>query len=154
MKICLIGYSVPCLLLANILSNKNIKISIFKENYYQSKFNTRTIGITKKNIDFLTKEKIFVEKLAWPIKNIKIFNDLKTNVEILNFGPRNDKYFSIVKNFQLTNLLTKKTKNNKLIKLIKKNKTVFYNSIINGKIQFDLIINFNENNKISKEIFF
>ena len=120
MKICLIGYSVPCLLLANILSNKNIKISIFKENYYQSKFNTRTIGITKKNIDFLTKEKIFVEKFAWPIKNIKIFNDLKSNVEILNFGPRNDKYFSIVKNFQLTNLLTKKTKNNKLIKLIKK----------------------------------
>ena len=154
MKICLIGYSVPCLLLANILSNKNIKISIFKENYYQSKFNTRTIGITKKNIDFLTKEKIFVEKLAWPIKNIKIFNDLKTNVEILNFGPRNDKYFSIVKNFRLINLLIKKTKSNKLVKLIKKNKTVFYNSIINGKIQFDLIINFNENNKISKEIFF
>ena len=154
MKICLIGYGIPCLLLANILSKKNIKISIFKENKPKNKFNTRTIGITKENIEFLTKEKFFVEKTAWSVKNIKIFNDFKNSEEILNFGPVNDKFFSIIKNFQFINLLKKNIKNNKLIKVIKKNNLAPYDSIINNKNQFDLIINFNENNKISKKIFF
>jgi len=154
MKICLIGSGIPCLLLANILSNKNINISIFKENHYENKFSNRTIGISKKNVDFLTSEKIFVEKYAWSIKYIKIFNELKNNNEILNFGQKNDKLFSIIKNYQFINLLKKKIKNNKQIKVVKKNKVIFYNSIINNKNQFDLIINFNENNKISKEIFF
>ena len=31
MNICLIGRGIPCLLLANILSNKNIKLSIFTD---------------------------------------------------------------------------------------------------------------------------
>ena len=154
MKICLIGYGIPCLLLANILSNKNINISIFKENHYKNKFNIRTIGITKNNVDFLRNEKILIEKLAWSIKNIKIFNDLKNSNEILNFGLTNNKLFSIIKNFQLINQLKKNIKNNRLVKVIKKNKVGFYNSIISNKNQFDLIINFNENNKISKKFFF
>mgnify|MGYP001459177808 CR=1 FL=1 len=154
MKICLIGSGIPCLLLANILSNKNINISIFKEKNYENKFSIRTTGITKKNLDFLSSEKIFVEKSAWPVKYIKIFNDLKNNDEILNFGQKNDKLFSIIKNYKFINLLEKNIKNNKLVKIVKKNKATFFNSIINNKNQFDLIINFNENNKISKEIFF
>tara|TARA_Y100000741_G_C18228091_1_gene548663 strand:- start:416 stop:1510 length:1095 start_codon:yes stop_codon:yes gene_type:complete len=154
MKICLIGYGIPCLLLANILSNKNINISIFNENYYENKSKTRTVGITKKNLHFLTNEKIFVEKFSWSIKNIKIFNDLENAGEILNFGPANDKLFSIIKNFQFINLLKKNIKKSKSVKIVKKNKEVFYNSIINNQNQFDLIINFNSNNKISREIFF
>ncbi len=154
MKICLIGSGIPCLLLANILSNKNINISIFKENHYENKLNSRTIGITKKNVEFLASEKIFLEKYAWSIKNIKIFNDLKNHDEILNFDKKNDKLFSIIKNFQFINLLKKNIKNNNLIKVVKKNKAAFYNSIIKNRNQFDLIINFNENNKISKEFFF
>jgi len=38
MNICLIGSGIPCLILANILTNKNIKISIFEE--YKSKNNS------------------------------------------------------------------------------------------------------------------
>ncbi len=154
MKICLIGYGIPCLLLANILSNKNIKISIFKENNSKDKYKTRTIGITKKNLDFLISEKMYLEKIAWPIKNIKIFNDFNNKKEILNFGPKKEKLFSVIKNFKLINTLKKNIKNKKLIKIIKKNKETFYNSVINNKNQFDLIINFNGNNKISKNLFF
>jgi 2-octaprenyl-6-methoxyphenol hydroxylase len=150
MNICLIGYGIPCLILANVLINKNIKISIFDEYKSKNKFNTRTLGITKDNIDFLKQEKINIEKNAWPINNIKIFNDLYNNKEILNFGPVDNQLFSIIKYSQFINLLKK----NKLIKFIKKNKKTFYNSIINNKNEFDLIINFNENNNISKEIFF
>jgi len=150
MNICLIGYGIPCLILANILTNKNIKISIFEEYKSKTKFNTRTLGITKDNIDFLEQEKINIKKNVWSINNIKIFNELNNNKEILNFGPVNSQLFSIIKYSKFIDLLKKK----KLIRFIKKDKKNFYNSIISNKNNFDLIINFNENNKISKELFF
>jgi UDP-glucose 6-dehydrogenase len=63
MNICLIGFGIPSLILANILANKNIKISIIDEGQTKSKFISRTIGITKNNIDYLEKEKIILGKL-------------------------------------------------------------------------------------------
>ena len=53
MNICLIGYGIPSLVLANILANRNIKISIFDDSKLKNKYNTRTLGISKKNIEFL-----------------------------------------------------------------------------------------------------
>ena len=154
MNICLIGYGIPSLVLANILANRNIKISIFDDSKLKNKSNTRTLGIAKKNIEFLKEEKINLDNISWPINNIKIFNESNNDKEILNFGPVKDKLFSIIKNYQFINLLEKKTKKNKLIKLVKKNKNSFLNSIINNKNKFDLVINFDSANKISKEIFF
>jgi len=154
MNICLIGHGIPCLILANILSNKNIKISIFDDKKYIKKFSTRTLGITKNNINFLKKHKIDIESIVWPISNIKIFNESQKNEEILNFGPVKDSLFSIIKNPQFFDLLKKKIKKNKLIKIIKNKKITFYNSIIRNEHEFDLVINFDENNEISKEIFF
>ena len=154
MNICLIGYGIPCLILANILTNKNIKISIFDEFNYKKKFKTRTLSITKKNIDFLKKESINIKNNAWFINNIKIFIESQNNKEILNFGPVNNKLFSIIKYNKFINVLEKNIKKKNLVNFINKNKTTFYNSIINNKNEFDLIINFNENNKISKELFF
>ena len=153
MNICLIGYGIPCLLLANILASRNIKISIFDKSKSKSKSSTRTLGIAKKNIEFLKKEKINLDNISWSVNNIKIFNESNDNNEILTFGPVKDQLFSIIKNYQLVNLLEKKIKKNKLIKLVKKN-NFFFNSIINDKNNFDLVINFDETNKISKEIFF
>ena len=154
MNICLIGFGIPSLILANILANKNIKISIIDEGQTKSKFISRTIGITKNNIDYLEKEKIIIKNNSWKINNIKIFNESQTQKEILNFGPANDKLFSVIKNSDLINLLIKIVKKNKLIKIIKVKKSIFYNSITKNKNQFDLVINFNQNNKISKELFF
>jgi len=154
MNICLIGHGIPCLILANVLTNKNIKISIFDEGNYKKNFETRTLGIAKKNIDFLKKESISLENNAWFINNIKIFNESQNNKEILNFGPVDGKLFSIIKYTKFINLLKKNIKKKKLVHFINKNKTTFYNSIMNNKNEFDLIVNFNENNKISKELFF
>ena len=56
MNICLIGYGIPSLVLANILANRNIKISIFDDSKLKNKSNTRTLGIAKKNIEFLKEE--------------------------------------------------------------------------------------------------
>ena len=154
MNICLIGHGIPCLILANILSNKNIKISIFDDKNYKNKFNTRTLGITKNSIDFLKKQKINLKNNIWSINNIKIFNESHKDKEIFNFGPVNDNLFSIVKYSQFIDLLKKKTNKNKLIKIIKNKKKTFFNSILEDKHDFDLVINFDENNKISKELFF
>ena len=153
MNICLIGYSIPSLLLANILADKNIKISIFAESKLNKKFSSRTLGITKKNIEFLKKKEINIENISWSINNIKIFNKSDNKNEILNFGSLENKLFSITKNQKFFYLLKKQSKKKK-IKIIKKNKSNFYNSIINNKNDFDIVINFNENNKISKELFF
>ena len=114
MNICLIGYGLPCLILANILTNKNIKISIFDEGNYKKKFETRTLGIAKKNIDFLKKESISIENNAWFINNIKIFNESQNNKEILNFGPVDSKIFSIIKYNKFISLLEKKIKKKKI----------------------------------------
>ena len=153
MNICLIGYGIPCLILANILTNKNIKISIFDEYKSKNKFNIRTLGITKDNINFLKQEKINIKKYAWPINNIKIFNESYNEKEILNFGSVKENLFFVTKYRQFIDLLEKNIKKKK-IKFIKQNKNIFYNSIINNKNEFDLIINFNENNHISKKKFF
>ena len=153
MKICLIGYGIPCLILANILNSRNIEVSIYKEKRNKKKFISRTLGITKKNIDFLNKEKINLENHIWHINNIKIFN-FQNNKEILNFDARNEKLFSVIKNYKFFDLLEKNIKKKKLIKFVNSNKINFYNSIIKNKNEFDVVINFNENNKISKEIFF
>ncbi len=154
MNICLIGYGIPSLILGNILSNKNIKISIFDEKKYINKFNTRTVGITKNNLEFLKKENIDLKNKVWPIKKIKVFNSEKNNKEILNFVPVEDNLFSLIKNYDLIQLLEKKIKKNKNIKKIKINKKFFFDSIIKQNHEFDLVINFDIKNRISKEFFY
>ena len=107
MNICLIGFGIPSLILANILAKKNIKISIFDEGKTKNNSSSRTIGITKNNIDYLKKEKIIIRNNAWKINNIKIFNEFNKNIEILNFDSFNESRISIVKNNEIYSLIEK-----------------------------------------------
>ena len=93
MNICLIGNGLSTLILATILANRNIKVSIFEEYKPKINFTTRTLAVSKNNFEYLKKEKINVEKISWPINKIKIYNGLKNNKEILNFGSNSDKIF-------------------------------------------------------------
>ena len=154
MNICLIGHGITCLILGNILSDKNIKISIFEENKYKNKFNTRTLSITKNNLDFLKRENINLKNKVWPINNIKIFNTSSNKKEVLSFSPDKDSLFSLIKNYKLIDLLKKNIKKKKFIRKIRTSKNKFYKSIIENNHDFDLIINFDEKNKISKELFY
>ena len=52
MNICLIGDGLSSLALAKNLINKNIKVDICYENRKKPNFNSRTIGISKNNLDF------------------------------------------------------------------------------------------------------
>ena len=68
MNICLIGDSLTSLALAKSLINKNIKVFVYYKNSKKSKFQSRTIGISKSNYDFFNKEIIKIKKnMFWKI---------------------------------------------------------------------------------------
>ena len=52
MNICLIGDGLTNLILAKILANKNINVSLYFEYKKIRKSTSRTIGISKHNLDF------------------------------------------------------------------------------------------------------
>ena len=56
MKVCIIGNSLTSLTLAKALVNKEIFVDIFYKNKNINLDKTRTIGISKSNIDFFNKE--------------------------------------------------------------------------------------------------
>ena len=154
MNVCLIGDGISTLILATVLANRNIKVSIYKESQTKKKLVSRTLGISKNNFDFLISEKINIKKKSWPINKIKIFNELDNDKEILKFGSKINKVFFIIKHSDLYNILSINIKKNKLIKQNQIKNSSFYDSIFKEKNNYDLIFNFNEKNKISKKLFF
>ena len=152
MNICLIGDGLTNLVLAKILANKNINVSVCFESKKAKKSTSRTIGISKNNFDFFKSNIIDIKKISWPINYIQIFNELNQIEEILNFKSTDSQLFLIVKHSELYELVQKDIKKNKFIKKIKIKKS-FYDEIIENN-KFDLIINSETQNKISKEIFF
>lgn len=152
MNICLIGDGLTNLVLAKILANKNISISVCFESKKTKKSTSRTIGISKNNFDFFKSNIIDIKKISWPINYIQIFNELNQIEEILNFKSTDSQLFFIVKHSELYELVQKDIKKNKFIKKIKIKKSFDDEIIENNK--FDLIINSETQNKISKKIFF
>ena len=64
MNICLIGDGLTNLVLAKILANKNISISVCFESKKTKKSTSRTIGISKNNFIFLNLILQILKKLA------------------------------------------------------------------------------------------
>ncbi len=116
MKVCIIGDGLVSLTLANVLIKKDIFVDIFtsKKNIKYDK--SRTLGISKSNIDFFNKEIVNIEKISWDIKTIKIYTEKDLKKDILKFNDESKKIFSIIRNNQLQKLLLKKLKKSKLIK--------------------------------------
>ena len=154
MNVCLIGSGISTLILAKILANRNINVSIYEEPSIKKKLVTRTLGISQNNFDFLQKEKINLKKTSWEINKIKIFNEEEKDKEILNFGNGKDTIFYIIKYLNLKNYLYENIKKNKFIKNYKIKNHSFFTSILKDKNKYDLIINFDEKNTISKKLFF
>ena len=149
MNIALIGESISSLVLSKTLIKKNINVSLFFARNNLKKQSLRTIGISKNNIDFLKKNNLDLSKLSWPIKGIKIFNEINRQNELLNFKNDNNNLFSLVKNEDLFNLLKKKLNKNKLLKRFEIKNDSDYQKILNNN-KYDLIINIDARNNISK----
>ena len=133
MKVCIIGDGLVSLTLAQVLIQKELEVDILlskKDNKYDK---TRTLGISKSNIDYFNDKIIDLRKISWKIKKIKIYTEKNSKDEILKFH-NNNQIFSIIKNYKLYKLLEKKIKKNKFIK-------------------FKNIINCNPNHQFTKKFF-
>ena len=136
MTLCIIGSGLSALTLAQALVNQkiNVDLILLKQDHVSDK--TRTIGISKSNIEFFNKKIININKILWKIKKIEIFSDNFKERKLINFENKNDQLFSILKNYKLYELLNKRLSKNKFFKKIISSEE----KKINLK-KYDLIIN-------------
>ena len=149
MKVCILGYGLTSLTLAKALVNQGLKVDVFLKNYNLIQNKSRTLGISKSNIEFFNENILNIEKLLWDIKKIEIYSENSNSESILNFQNNNQKLFSIIKNYKLSNLLLSNLKKNKLFNL---KKQVDYNDLV--KKNYKLIINSDPSSEISKKFFY
>ena len=131
MRICIIGDGLVSLALANVLIQKDLSVEILFNSKNKRYDKTRTLGISKSNVDFFNNEIINIKKLLWKIKNIKVFSENLSNKEILNFENGEQQIFSMIKNHKLYDILNKNLKKSKFAKFIN---NTDYKSIIKKKI--------------------
>ena len=147
MRVCIIGSGLTALALAKALVNQNIFVDVVSDAVNSKINKSRTIGISKSNFNYFNKNIINVEKIVWKLKKIEIYSDNLKNEKILNFENNNNQLFSIVKNFQLYEILNKSLSNSKFYK-----KTKSKNKLINFK-NYSLIINTDYSNLFTKKFF-
>ncbi len=150
MKVCILGGGLTSLALAKSLVNLGINIDFFSKQKIGDLDKTRTLGISKTNIDFFNKNILNIESLLWNIDKIEIYSDNLKNEKILNFNNKNNKLFSIIKNFKLNNYLIKELNKSKFINFKKDADTKNFLK----KEKYKLIINCNFDNYISKKYFY
>jgi len=154
MNICLIGGNLTALALAKSLINKKIKVFLHYEARKKSLLQSRTIGISKNNLNFLNKKIIKIKNnMIWDIEKIEIYNEKMKNEMILDFEEKGNKLFSIFKNNMIYKILDEDLNKNKLYKKILIKNNNFYKKILKDK-NYDLIINCDDKNNISKSFFY
>jgi len=113
MKVCILGNGLSSLTLAKALVNQNIYVELITQKKNLKIGQSRTLGISKSNIDFFKKNIINIEKLLWKLKRIEIYTDNLKNEKLLNFENNNEQIFSIIKNHELYKVLEKDLSKNK-----------------------------------------
>ena len=147
MKVCILGNSLSGLALAKALVNKNIHVDLWISKKTDRPDKSRTIGISKSNVDFFNKYVVNIEKISWKLNKIEIFTDNLKNEKLLNFENSDYELFSIIKNFHLFEILEKSLFKSRYFKKIYQ--------IITPKIldNYNLVINTDYFNPISKKYF-
>ena len=145
MKVCIIGDGLVSLALANVLIQKELFVDIYsvKKNHFNDQ--SRTLGISKSNIDFFNNKIMNIEKILWNIQKIKIFTEINNKKELLKFDNKSNQIFSIIRNNQLQKMLFNRLKRSKFIKF-KKNLNV-------EKNLYKLVINSDPTHPIIKKYF-
>jgi len=152
MNICIIGDGLTSLSLAKNLINKKINVHFYHRNKVKNLTSSRTIGISKNNLEFFKKEIYEItNKNYWEIKKIEIYSQKLKNENLLKFENKKNDLFYMIKNDKLYSLLRKKIFKNKFFKriIIKDN----FNEEMLNKKQYDLIINCDSNNFLAKKYF-
>ena len=148
MTVCILGNSLTALTLAKALLNCGIDVDVLCNKNNLKISDSRTIGITKNNIDFFNNNIINIKKLAWKLKRIEIFSDNLKKERLIHFKANKDHLFSIVKNNQLYQLIEKDLSKNKSFTSKFSNK-----KNISFLDKYELIINCDSSNFITKRYF-
>ena len=147
MKVCILGSNLSALTLAKALVNQNIFVDILVSKKTSSFNKSRTLGISKSNIEFFNKYIININNITWKLKKIDILSE-NYKKKLINFENNGEILFCIIKNHELYEILQKSLSKNKNCKIIKQNKN--FNFFEN----YDLIINTDYSNSISKKFFY
>ena len=118
MKVCILGASLSSFTLAKALVNQNIFVDVITQKKFTKVHKSRTLGISKSNIEFFNNTIININKIIWKIKKIEVYTDNLKNEAVLNFENKDDQIFSILKNYNLFDILRKSLKTNKFYKEI------------------------------------
>ena len=147
MRVCILGSGLSSLTLAKSLVNQKINVDILytKKTYPVNK--TRTIGISKSNIEFFNEKIINIEKIIHKLKKIEIYSDNLEKQKLIGFGNNSDHLFSIVQNHKLQGILEKNLFSNKYFRKIN------YKNKINYSKDYDLVFNTDFNHSITKKYF-
>ena len=149
MNVCILGGGLSSLTLAKTLVNQGISVDVCFKQKNLKHSSSRTIGISKSNIDFFNKNIVNIEKILWNINKIEIFTENLKNKKILNFEDNKDQLFSVISNNDLYNFLYLVLKKDNLFK-----ETIFKNKNFLLKNDYDLIINCDPSHQITKKFFF
>jgi len=153
MNICIIGGGLTSLSLSKILTNKKINIHFYHKNKTEYSSSNRTIGISKNNLEFFRKEIHKLPKnIFWEIKKIEIYSEKLEKENLLQFEKYKDNLFYMVKNDNLYESLLNKLSKSKFFKKVLIGKNFFYLDLLK-KNKYDLIINCDSNNFLSKKFF-
>jgi len=110
MRICLIGSGLTSLALAKALVNQNIHVDILRDKKKQIIDQSRTIGITKSNVEYFNNNIVNIDKKIWKLNKIEILSDKLNKEKLLEFQNNNQELFSMVRSFDLYNILEKRLK--------------------------------------------
>ena len=153
MNVCIIGDGLTSLSLAKNLINKKVNVHIYQKKKVKGSSLDRTIGVAKSNLEFFKKEILEIpNKKVWGIKKIEIYSEKLKNNKIINFENNNSDLFYMVKNNEFYDLLNSKLIKSKFFKKIKIEKDNFYKKLLDEN-KYDLIINCDSNNFLSKKYF-
>ncbi len=135
MRVCIIGSGLSALTLAKALVNKKIYVDLFGRKKLRTSNKSRTLGISKSNIDFFNDNITNIKKIIWSLNKIEIYSDNLKDEKLLKFEKSKGQLFSIVRNYKLNDILEKRLNKNKFYKKInskvKLNLSNKYNLILN-----------------------
>ena len=148
MTVCILGNGLTALTLAKALVNCEIEVELLFNKKNHKLNSSRTIGITKNNIDFFNNNIINIEKILWKLKRIEIFSENLKDKKLINFKTNNTQLFSIIKNHKLYKLLEVNLLKNKFFK-----SKVYKEKNFSLLDKYELIINCDQSNFITNRYF-
>ena len=147
MRIFIVGGGLTALTLAKALVNQNIHVDVLIDKKKQIIDQDRTIGITKSNVQYFNNNIINIDTIIWKLNKIEIFSEKLNKEKLLEFQNNNQELFSMVRSFDLYNILQKSLKRNKFLKI--RNNI----NLTNFQDKYNLLVNLNFSNLIAKKFF-